>query len=148
MSHPSGSREPCPSQEAIRARCFHPSGVFVEFKKEEIEQSIPDRFEQQVAKYPNRIAVKTRNHTLTYDALNKGANRVARAILAQRGDGNEPIALLLENDASMIAGILGVLKAGKIYVPLDPSLPSARLAYILEDSQAALVLTNTRIASL
>ena len=68
--------------------------------------------------------------------------------MAQRGDGNEPIALLLENDASMIAGILGVLKAGKIYVPLDPSLPSGRLAYMLEDSQARLIVTNTHNMSL
>ena len=137
-----------PEQDAIRAKCFHPSGSFIEFKKEEIEQSIPERFEQIVRRYPDRIAVKTRNYVLTYDLLNKMANRVARAILAQSGEGEEAIALLLENDAPMIAAILGVLKAGKIYVPLDPSLPSARLAYILEDSQAALVLTNTRIASL
>ena len=41
-------------QEVIRARCFHPSGNFVEFPKEEVEQSIPERFEQQVAKYPDR----------------------------------------------------------------------------------------------
>src|SRR3990167_1064135 len=88
-----------PEQEAIRAKCFHPTGTFVEFKKEEVEQSIPDRFEKIVRMYPDRIAVKTRNHTLTYDALNKAANRVARAILAQSGEGDEPIALLLENDA-------------------------------------------------
>src|SRR3989337_2549790 len=143
MSHPSGSREPCPSQEAIRARCFHPSGVFVEFRKEEIEQSIPDRFEQQVAKYPNRIAVKTRNPTLTYGDLNKGAKRVARAILAQRGEVNEPIALLLEQGASLIAAIIGILKAGKIYVPLDPYHPQAWLTFLLEDSQATLIVTHT-----
>ena len=148
MNYSSGTMAGCHPQQAIWAKCFHPSGAFVEFKRDEVEQSIPDRFEQQVVKYPDRIAVKTRNHTLTYDALNKMANRVARAILAQSGEGEEAIALLLENDAPMIAAILGVLKAGKIYVPLDPSLPSARLAYILEDSQAALVLTNTRIASL
>jgi non-ribosomal peptide synthetase component F len=72
-----------PEQEAIRAKCFHPSGSFVEFKKEEIEQSIPDRFERQVARYPDRIAVKTRGHTFTYDELNRAANRVAHAILDQ-----------------------------------------------------------------
>jgi len=133
-----------PEQEAIRTKCFHPSGTFVEFKKEEVEQSIPDRFEEQVAKYPNRVAVKTRNHTLTYDELNRLSNRVARAILAQRENGKAPVALLLEHDASVIAAILGVLKAGKIYVPLDPSYPQARTRYILEDSQAALIMTNSR----
>ncbi len=133
-----------PEQQAIRAKCFHPSGVSVEFKKEEIEQSIPDRFEQQVAKYPDRIAVKTRNYMLTYDALNQMANRVARTILALRGDGEEPIALLLEHDAPMIAAILGVLKAGKIYVPIDPANPQLRIAYLLGDSQARLIATDTR----
>jgi non-ribosomal peptide synthetase component F len=72
-----------PSQEAIRAKCVHPSGVFVEFKKGEIEQAIPERFEQIVAKHPDRIAVRTRRHTFTYDESNRDANRVAHAILDQ-----------------------------------------------------------------
>jgi non-ribosomal peptide synthetase component F len=72
-----------PEQEAIRAKCFHPTGTFVEFKKEEVEQSIPDRFEQQVAKYPDRIAVKTKADALTDAELNQAVNRVAHAILDQ-----------------------------------------------------------------
>jgi amino acid adenylation domain-containing protein len=131
-------------QHAIGSKSFHPCDSFTEFTPEEVEQSIPSRFERIVSQYPNRIAVKTRNHTLTYDELNRRSNRVARAILAQCGEDNEPVALLLENDAPMIAAILGVLKAGKIYVPLDPLYPQARIAYILADSQAAIVLTNTR----
>lgn len=126
----------------------HPTNAFIEFKKEEIEQSLPQRFEQQVSQYPDRIAVKSRSQEFTYTALNQAANRVARAILAQRGEGEEPIALLLEHDAPMIAAILGVLKAGKIYVPLDPSYPQARAAYILEDSQPGLIVTNNRHLSL
>jgi hypothetical protein len=55
-----------PEQQAIRAKCFHPSGTFVEFKKEEIEQSIAARFEQVVSKYPDRIAIKTRTRALSY----------------------------------------------------------------------------------
>ncbi len=61
-------------QRAIRDKCFHPTGTFVEFRKEEIEQSIPDRFEQQVRRYPDRLAVKSRTQALTYDELNKAAN--------------------------------------------------------------------------
>jgi len=135
-------------QQAIRARCFHPTGTFTEFRPEEIEQSIPNRFEQQVAKYPERIAVKSKNYTLTYDTLNKTANHVAHAILAQRGEGEEPIALLLENDAPMIASVLGVLKAGKMYVPLDPGFPVSRNADVLVDSEARLIVTNTKHFSL
>ena len=69
-------------QQVLKAKCFHPSGSFVQFSKEKVEQSVPDRFEQQVAKYPDRIAVKTKNFSLTYDALNKTANRLAHAMLA------------------------------------------------------------------
>lgn len=95
-----------PEQQAIRDRCFHPTGTFIDFKKEEIEQSIPDRFEQQVRLYPHRLAVKSRNHTLTYAELNEAANRVAGAVLARLGDGEEPVALLLEQGAPLITGIL------------------------------------------
>ncbi len=133
-----------PRQQSMQDRRIRPTNAFVKFKKEEIEQSIPDRFEKQVRRYPDRIAVKTRNDELTYDGLNQAANRVARAILTQRGTGEEPIALLLENDVPMIATILGVLKAGKIYVPLDPSLPRARTTYILEDSRAGLIVTDNK----
>jgi amino acid adenylation domain-containing protein len=131
-------------QRAIQAKCVHPTGTFVEFREAEIEQSIPDRFEQQVAKYPDRIAVRSKTITFTYDALNKLANRMAHAILNRCGQGAEPIAVLLEHGAPAIAAFLGALKAGKIYVPLDPSYPRARIAYMREDSQAALIVTNNR----
>jgi amino acid adenylation domain-containing protein len=137
-----------PEQEAIRAKCSHPSGTFVEFEKEEIEQSIPERFERQVHKYLDRLAVRTRSHELSYDGLNRAGNRVARAILAGRGTGEEPVALLFELCAPVIASILGVLKAGKFYVPLDPSYPRARTTYMLEDSDADLIVTNTQNLSL
>jgi amino acid adenylation domain-containing protein len=131
-------------QQSIRAEQVPASGPFIQFKKEEIEQSISDRFEQQVLRYPERLAVKTRNHTLTYSELNKAANQIARVILEQRGEGQEPVALLFEHGAPVVAAILGVLKAGKIYAPLDPSYPHARNAYILEDLQAGLIVTNDK----
>jgi len=133
-----------PDQAAISAKCFHLTGNFVEFEKEEIEQSVPSRFEKIVAKYPDRVAVKTRNHQLIYDELNSTANRVARSILDEGGEKQGQIALLLEHDAPMIAAILGVLKAGKIYVPLDPLHPLSRTTYILQDSQADLMVTNNK----
>ena len=126
MTNLSGNIADATRQQSIRAKCFHPTGKFIEFKKEEIEQSIPDRFEQMVRMYPDRLAVKARSHQLTYDELNKAANRVAHGILAQRREGNEPIVLLFQHDAPVITAILGVLKAGKIYVPLDPSYPHSQ----------------------
>ncbi|MFQ5684549.1 MAG: AMP-binding protein [Candidatus Binatia bacterium] len=149
MSNLSGDvADPALRQPPSRSDRVRPTNPFVKFKKEDIEQSIPDRFEKMVRLYPDRLAVKTRDHQLTYDELNKAANRVAHAILEQRGKGNEPVALLFEHGASAIAAILGVLKAGKIYVPLDPSYPLTRLRYVLEDSQAAFIVTDKRHLSL
>ena len=131
-----------PEQEAIREKCFHPTGTFVEFTNEETEQSIPQRFEKIARLYPERLALKTKNQQLTYAELNHCANRLARAILARRGEGQEPIALVLPKGAALIVAMFGVLKAGKIFMPLDPALPHARLSYLMEDAQAGLIMTN------
>ena len=131
-------------QQAVQSRRIHPTNAFIPFPRAAVEQSIPARFEQQVSRYPDRPAVKTGSQTLTYAELNRAANRVARAILAQRTRAAEPIALLLEHGAPMIVGILGVLKAGKIYVPLDPAYPRERTTYMLEDAQAPLIVTDHR----
>jgi amino acid adenylation domain-containing protein len=114
----------------------------MEFPSDEVEQSIPSRFRRIAARYPDRRAVKDGPHELTYARLDRAANRIARAILARGGSADEPVALLLQHGASLIAGILGVLKAGRIYLPLDPSFPRARLAYILEDAGAGLVISD------
>src|SRR5262245_19963347 len=87
-------------QEAIRAKCFHPTGTFVEFPIEDVETSIPARFEKIVRIYPNRIAVKTKDREVTYDQLNRAANRLAHAILAKRGRSEEPVALYLNDCVS------------------------------------------------
>ena len=94
--------------------------------------------------YPKRLAVKTRSHQFTYDELNRAANRLAHAILARRGGGSEPVALVLEHGAPLIVATLGVLKAGKISMRIHPSLPRARIAYLLDDAQEALVVTNNK----
>lgn len=125
-----------------------PTNPFTEFEKQGIEQSIPDRFEQQVAKYPERIAVKTKNCTLAYDELDKATNRVAWAILDQRGRAEEPIALLFENGAPFVIASIGAMKAGKIQVPLESTFPKARLRYILEQSEARAIVTDSANLSL
>src|SRR5215472_10030834 len=115
-----------------------------EFRKDEIDQSIPNRYEKIVRLNPSRLAVKTGNFTLSHFELNQLANRVARTILSVGGEGQEPVALLLDHDAPLIATILGTLKAGKICVPLDPSYPRDRLAHILENCQAHLLVTENK----
>lgn len=130
--------------QIIRGDHVRRPNSFNEFRKEEIEQSIPDRYEKIVRLNLNRLAVKTRNVTLSYLQLNQIANRVARTILSLRGEAQEPVALLLDHDAPMLGAILGTLKAAKICVPLDPSYPRDRLVYILENCQAHLLVTDNK----
>jgi amino acid adenylation domain-containing protein len=137
-----------PEQQTLRARCFHPIEPFVEFRTEDIEQSISDRFEDQVRKHSRRTAIKTRDRELTYDELNRAANRMAHAILASRGEGQEQVALLCHQSAAAIAATLGVLKAGKTYVPLDPAVPRTRNEFIIGDAQIGLTLADSANLSL
>ena len=122
----------------------HPTHTFIAFPNTAINQSIPARFEQQVARYPDRVAVVSAGLQFTYAELNQVANRIARTILSRLGEGEEPVGLLFDHGAFLIAAILGVLKAGKIYMSLDLPDPQPRMASMLEDSQAKLLLTNTK----
>ena len=88
-------------------RQFSPNGVdfstdgFVEFEMAEIEQSIPCRFEKIVAQLPNQIAIKTKTECMTFDQLNKTANRIGRAILQQE-EGKGLIGILVEQGAAFL----------------------------------------------
>ena len=137
-----------PEQEAIRAKCFHPTGKFVEFTKDQIEQSIPERFEQMVRLHPQRLALKSSHHALTYEALNRAANRIAHAILSKDEKQDEPVALLLGKGVALTAAIFGVLKTGKIYVLLNSSFPPERVSFILKNSRAGLLVTDSDHLSL
>ena len=128
-------------QRQISERLSTLNTGFVFFEKRDVEQSIPKRFEQQVAKHSQRLAVKSRRYQFRYGELNSFANRIAHAILAS--DSTErPVGLLLENDVPMIATILAVLKTGRVYVPLDGAYPRTRVEYMLKDSQSGLLVTN------
>ena len=131
-------------QQAIRDKCFHPSKIFVEFPKDAMEHSIPELFEKIVRMNPNRLAVKTKNLLLTYAELNRAANQLACAIVAQSGEEKEPVAVCLEHGADVIVAVLALWKAGKIFVPLDPALPHARNKAILNATQARLVVSDAR----
>lgn len=101
-------------------------------------------FEVQVQRVPQSVAIASKNHQWTYQTLNIQANATANYILNSCDNALERIALLLEHDAPAIASILAVFKLGKIYIPLDPTYPSSRLKYILQDSQPQIILTNNR----
>ena len=135
-------------QQVLRARCTHPSGAFVEFTDQEAQQSVVKCFEEQVRRHPDRLALKTRHHAYTYAELDAAANRVAHALIERRAVGTETVALLFENGAPFVVASLAALKAGKIQVPLDSTFPRARLSYMLEQSEAAVVVTDNTNFSL
>src|SRR5215208_537602 len=100
------------SDDHVRAKCFHPNGTFTEFPKDEIEQSIPQRFEKIVRQFPDRTAVESKRHGLTYQDLNEVANQTAHAVLSACGDENRSVAVLMEHDAPVVGALMGTLKAG------------------------------------
>jgi amino acid adenylation domain-containing protein len=102
-----------------------------------------DRFEMQVVRHPDRVAIKTPRREIRYCELNALANGIARWCLHHEA-GGERVALLLDHDELTIATLLGILKSGKTYVPVDPGYPLQRIEYIANDSQAGLLLTNSR----
>ena len=108
-----------------------------------IERTIPDAFASQVRQRPHRPAVQTRVGVLSYAELAARAYRFAHAVIGLRGDGEEPIALLLEPGPDQIAAILGVLAAGKAYLPLDPAHPPERSRRALADCGPSLLLASS-----
>ena len=118
------------------------SARFRRFDRAEIEQSLNARFEALVRAGPARLALQCGRDSLTYLQLSEAANRIAHALLARRGSTAEPVAVVLEQGVGLIAAILGVLKAGKLYVPLEIGAPRERFAHMLRDSDAAVVISN------
>ena len=101
--------------------------------------------EQRAAQNSEAVAVVDDANQLTYRELDRRANQLARFML-KIGVGNTPVGLVLERSTDMIVAILGVLKAGGAYLPLDPASPPERLAFMLSDTQAPVLLTQKKIA--
>jgi len=111
----------------------------VEYKP---EKCIHEWVEAQVARTPNAVAVVCEGQSLTYGELNLRANQLAR-YLKKRGIGPETlVAMCMERSLDMIVSIIGVLKAGGAYLPLDLSYPPERLAFIIEDAHPPVMLTQ------
>jgi amino acid adenylation domain-containing protein len=116
--------------------------AFVRFSKAEIEQSIPERFAAQVLRHGSRIAVKGDTQSYTYVTLDAERTRIANAIIGLRDGRSEPVILLLQQDAPLLAAILGALSAGKIYVPLDANTAPDLLEQMIDDCDAPLILAD------
>jgi amino acid adenylation domain-containing protein len=105
-------------------------------------ECIHELFEAQVKRAPEAIAVAYGDEQLTYREVNETANRLARELRSRGVGADTPVATFLDRSADLVIAQLGILKAGGAYVPLDPEYPRERVAFILKDSGARLVLTH------
>ncbi|MET9963049.1 amino acid adenylation domain-containing protein [Streptomyces sp. NPDC006326] len=106
------------------------------------------RFEERAAASPQAVALRTGSLVLSYAELNARANRIARRLIARGAGPEDLVALVLPRSAEMVAAMLGVLKAGAAYLPVDPTHPQARTATVLEDAAPAVVLTAADVAAM
>ncbi len=106
------------------------------------EKLIHELFEEQVERTPDAVAVVHEDTWLSYGELNARANRLAHHLRELGVESDLRVALCLERGIEMVVSLLATLKAGGAYVPLDPAYPPERLAYMLEDSAPAVLLTH------
>lgn len=104
-------------------------------------------FEQHAERAPEAIAIVSGELTWSYAELNARANAFAHRLLAQGVQPNDRVAVCLERGPDLVAALLGVLKAGAGYVPLDPAHPAARLAFCLQDSAPLLLITSESLCA-
>ncbi|MFI1227665.1 MULTISPECIES: amino acid adenylation domain-containing protein [unclassified Streptomyces] len=108
--------------------------------------TLPRLFEEQAAKTPDRPALSFGAESISYGELNARANRLAR-LLISRGVGPERVvALVMHRSVDLITALLGVVKAGAAYLPVDPDYPAQRIAYMVDDASPALLITTSAAA--
>lgn len=110
------------------------------------DATVHQLFEQQVAARPDAVAVRSDAETLTYRQLNARANGIAASL---KGRGVRPgnfVGVCLPRSTELVAALLGILKAGAAFVPLDANYPKARLEYLFHDSRVRLLITDSRHA--
>ena len=125
--------------------------ILVEWNQTQVpyqdHQCIHQLFEEQVAKNPDAVAVIYEQECLTYQQLNQKANQLAHYLQSLGIKTEELVGVCVERSPLIIIGILGILKAGAAYLPLDPSYPPNRLIYMVEDSGVSVVLTQEKLAN-
>jgi amino acid adenylation domain-containing protein len=103
---------------------------------------LPDAFARRAAEAPDAPALAIQGKTVTYRQLNERANRLAHFLRSRGVKPRDLVGVCLRRSADMVAAVLAVTKCGAAYVPLDPTYPKDRLAFMLEDAKAPLVLTQ------
>jgi amino acid adenylation domain-containing protein len=106
------------------------------------DKCIHQLVEEQAARTPEAVAIVFEDRKLTYRELDEAANRLANYLVALGVKPDTLVGICVDRSLEMIIGLLGVLKAGGAYVPLDPALPRDRIAYMMEDAQISILLTQ------
>jgi amino acid adenylation domain-containing protein len=109
--------------------------------------SVHARFEAQAQQHPDRVAVTFEGESVTYAELNRRANRLAHELRAAGAGADLLVVICLERSVDLVVAILGVLKSGAGYLPLDPSYPADRLAFMLADAAPSVVITASTLAN-
>lgn len=106
------------------------------------DKTIIDLFEEQTKITTNKIAVQDSKIKITYKELKEKSDKVAAFLLSKYGISNEPIGVLMNRSAELIIILLGILKSGRCYIPIDPALPKERIDYIIQHSKSLLVIVD------
>ncbi len=141
MSRTLGTIEILPSEERLRLlRKWNSSS-----KKFDLAPSLADAFSQTAKKYPDRIALSHLSQNLTYRELDWRSNQVAHALIDSGAEPDVLVGLAMDRSIELIIAMLGILKSGAAFLPLDPAYPTDRVRYMVEHAQAPLLLTQDHL---
>jgi natural product biosynthesis luciferase-like monooxygenase protein len=126
-----------PAERALVVETWNETRVAVE-----PDRCVHELFERQAAATPDAVAVVYRDARLTYGELDRRAEALARALQAKGVGPDTLVGLYIDRSLEMVVGLLGILKAGGAYVPLDPEYPTDRIAMMLEDAKAPVIVTR------
>jgi amino acid adenylation domain-containing protein len=129
------------------ASAAHSTSAVMRATESSHRECIHELFEKQVQRTPHSPAVVFEDYQLTYSELNLRANRLAHYLRCQGVRREVPVAICLERSLEIPIAIMAILKAGGAYVPLDPDFPRARLAFILDDVKAPILITMDRLVA-
>ncbi|MBB4808312.1 hypothetical protein HNP38_003654, partial [Chryseobacterium defluvii] len=106
------------------------------------DKTVIELFEAQAEKTPENIAARDRGLSLTYKELKEQSEKVAKYLISHFGANNQPVGVLTDRSSELVVLLLGILRSGKSYIPIDPMLPKERIEYIINHSQASLIITE------
>lgn len=135
----------------INLLLYHDSRILSRYNETarnyDTDRSILMRFREQVASNPNKTAIKFEKSELSYKELDRKSNRVANFLISQNIGKNSLVPIVMERSLELSIAILGILKSGAAYVPVDPEYPQERIDYILKEVSPSVILTSSKFVN-